>query len=212
MRRIMIILIVISLYLLYLVIFVDSEILYRFVVEWFINPIYNLEIWGIFLFLGIMAIQGLLIPLPSEFVLLASGMIWSVWLGGVMGIVGSMAAGTLCFYVSRKGGRPLAEKFVATEDIVKNLHARGNKQSASTVIKCLKDEIFALADEKKFIEASLYAKKFLCTFGHQRNAARTDLLTLIMSIDFPRAHKILASVRRTLLQKYNGYRKGQTTK
>jgi len=104
----------------------------------------------------------------------------------------------------------LVEKFIATKDIVKNLHSSGRKESASTIIKCLKDEIFALADEENFKEASLCAKKFLCTFGHRRNAARTDLITLILSIDFPRAHKILASIRRTVLRKCNGYRKGQT--
>lgn len=104
----------------------------------------------------------------------------------------------------------LVDKFIITKDIVKNLHSSGRKESASTIIKCLKDEIFALADEENFKEASLCAKKFLCTFGHQRNAARTDLITLILSIDFPRAHKILASIKRTVLKKCNGYRKGQT--
>ncbi|MBY8982075.1 MAG: TVP38/TMEM64 family protein [Candidatus Lokiarchaeota archaeon] len=102
----------ISFYLLYLWIFVDNKILYRFVIEWFVNPVYNLEFWGILLFIAIMAIQGLIIPLPSELVLAAAGMIWGIGVGGVMGIIGSMAAGTLCFYLTRKGGRPLAEKFV----------------------------------------------------------------------------------------------------
>jgi len=34
-----------------------------------------------------------------------------------MGIIGSMAAGLLCYYISRRGGRPLAEKFVGTKAI-----------------------------------------------------------------------------------------------
>ncbi|GAG85872.1 unnamed protein product, partial [marine sediment metagenome] len=59
-----------------------------------------------------MAIQGLLVPIPSEVVLLATGMIWGWFFGGIMGIIGSMAASLLCFYISRKGGRPLAKKFV----------------------------------------------------------------------------------------------------
>jgi uncharacterized membrane protein YdjX (TVP38/TMEM64 family) len=106
-----IVLVIVSLFLLYLV-FVDETFLYRIVVEWFVNPIILLGIWGIFLFIGVMAIQGLLVPIPSEVVLLATGMIWGVWIGGIMGIIGSMAAGLLCFYISRKGGRPLAEKFI----------------------------------------------------------------------------------------------------
>ncbi len=102
----------VSVYLLYYIYFVDPTFLYILVVEWFVNPIIRLGIWGIFLFIGVMAIQGLLVPIPSELVLLASGMIWGFWIGGIMGIIGSMAAGLLCYYIAYKGGRPLAEKFV----------------------------------------------------------------------------------------------------
>lgn len=109
---IFIFLIGVSLYLLYYIYFVDTTFLYRIVVEWFVNPIFALGFWGILLFIAIMAIQGLLVPIPSEIVLLAAGMIWGFFIGGIMGIIGSMAAGLLCYYVSRKGGRPLAEKFV----------------------------------------------------------------------------------------------------
>ncbi|MHA1150475.1 MAG: TVP38/TMEM64 family protein [Promethearchaeota archaeon] len=107
-------LVVVSLGLLYYVYFTEEgeTFLYRMVVEWFVNPIYMLGVIGLLLFLVIMAIQGLLVPIPSEIVLLAAGMIWGFWLGGIMGIIGSMAAGMLCFYISKRGGRPLAEKFV----------------------------------------------------------------------------------------------------
>ena len=112
-----IILIGISLYLIYILFFVDNTFLYRLVIEWFVNPIYNLQILGIFLFLVVMGIQGLLIPIPSEIVLLATGMIWGWFWGGLMGMIGSMAAALLCYYVSRRGGRPLAEKFVGEKAI-----------------------------------------------------------------------------------------------
>jgi uncharacterized membrane protein YdjX (TVP38/TMEM64 family) len=82
-----------------------------------VNPIYLLGILGVLLFILIMALQGLIVPLPSEIVLLATGMIWGLVLGGFMGVIGSMAAGLLCFYISKKGGRPLAEKFVGEKAI-----------------------------------------------------------------------------------------------
>jgi len=97
--------------------FVDPTFLYSIVVNFFVNPIQAIGFWGIFLFLGIMAVQGLIIPIPSEIVLLATGMIWGVYYGGIMGIIGSLAAGMLCFYISKKGGRPLAEKFVGKKTI-----------------------------------------------------------------------------------------------
>ena len=105
-------LVLISLALLYWIWFVDDTFLFRLVVDYFVNPIAILSILGMILYIGIMGIQGLLVPIPSEIVLLASGMIWGLWIGGILGIIGSMAAGLLCYYISRKGGRPLAEKFV----------------------------------------------------------------------------------------------------
>ncbi len=103
---------IISLYLLYYIYFVDQTFLYRLVVEWFVNPIIKLGIFGIFLFLIVMAIQGILVPIPSELVLLAAGIIWGFWIGGIIGVIGCMMAGLLCYYIAYKGGRPLAEKFV----------------------------------------------------------------------------------------------------
>jgi uncharacterized membrane protein YdjX (TVP38/TMEM64 family) len=95
----------------------NPTLLYRIVVEWFVNPIYALGIFGIFLFIGIMSLQGLIVPLPSELVLLASGMIWGLVLGGFMGVIGSMSAALLCFFISKRGGRPLAERFVGEKAI-----------------------------------------------------------------------------------------------
>ena len=114
---IFIILVVFSVFLLYYNYFVDRTFIYVIVAKWFVNPIYELQIIGIFLFIGVMAIQGLLVPIPSEIVLLATGMIWGWLLGGIMGIIGSMAAALLCFYVSKKGGRPLVKKFVGDNAI-----------------------------------------------------------------------------------------------
>ncbi|MFX0026345.1 MAG: TVP38/TMEM64 family protein [Candidatus Hermodarchaeota archaeon] len=102
----------ITVYLLIYMIFIDDTILYRFVVEWIVNPIASLEIIGIFLFILVMAIQGIIVPLPSEVILIAAGLIYGTFGGAIMGIIGSLGAGLLCYYLSRKGGRPLARKFV----------------------------------------------------------------------------------------------------
>ena len=103
---------VVTVYLLIYIIFIDDTILYRFVVEWIVNPIASLGIIGIFLFVIVMAIQGIIVPIPSEVILIAAGLIYGTLGGGIMGIIGSVGAGLLCYYLSRKGGRPLARKFV----------------------------------------------------------------------------------------------------
>ncbi|MFW9821090.1 MAG: TVP38/TMEM64 family protein [Candidatus Thorarchaeota archaeon] len=114
---IFIILVLISVFLLIYNYFIDQTFIYVIIADWFVNPIYALGFLGIFLFIGIMAIQGLLVPIPSEIVLLATGMIWGWLLGGFMGVIGSMAAGLLCFFVSKKGGRPLVKKLVGDKAI-----------------------------------------------------------------------------------------------
>jgi uncharacterized membrane protein YdjX (TVP38/TMEM64 family) len=112
-----IILVALSIFLLYYNYFVDETFIYILIARWFVNPIWDLGFIGIFLFIAIMGIQGLLVPIPSEVVLLATGIIWGWFLGGIMGIIGSMAAASLCFYVSRRGGRPLAKKFIGEKGI-----------------------------------------------------------------------------------------------
>ena len=70
-------LIILSLWLLWYIYLGGGEaFLLTLVVEWFINPIYILGIFGFLLFFIVMAIQGLIVPIPSEIVLLAAGMIW----------------------------------------------------------------------------------------------------------------------------------------
>lgn len=120
---IFLILIVLSLCLLIYNYFIDDTFIYTLVAKFFVNPVYELGIIGIFLFILIMAVQGLIVPIPSEVVLLATGMIWGWLLGGIFGVIGSMAAALLCFYVSKKGGRPLAKKFVGERaiDLADNL-------------------------------------------------------------------------------------------
>ncbi len=114
---IFLILVILSLLLVIYNYFIDPTFLYSIVVNFFVNPVQALGFFGILFFIAIMALQGLIIPIPSEIVLLAAGMIWDVLYGGIMGIIGSLAAGLLCFYLSRKGGRPLAEKLVGKKAI-----------------------------------------------------------------------------------------------
>ena len=127
-------LMIFSIFLIYYNYFVDNKFLYTLVINWFVNPIYELGFLGIILFILIMAIQGLLMPIPSELVLLATGMIWGVIGGGIFGIIGSMAAAILCFYLSKKGGRPLAEKFVGKNAITMADHFIHNYGMSAIII------------------------------------------------------------------------------
>lgn len=158
---IFIILIIISVFLLYYNYFVDRTFIYTLIANWFVNPIFYLQFIGIFLFIGIMAIQGLLVPIPSEVVLLATGMIWGWLLGGIMGVIGSMAAALLCFYVSKRGGRPLAKKFVGEKAINMAddlIHKYGTKAIiVSRLIPFISFDVISYASGLIDIELKKYA-------------------------------------------------------
>ena len=93
----------------------------------FIYPelIYDILIWvitsfqagGLPLLFGMMIIQALAIPIPSELVLIAGGLAFEFPFGWLVGALGSIAAALVGFYISRKGGRSLAIKLVGENGI-----------------------------------------------------------------------------------------------
>jgi uncharacterized membrane protein YdjX (TVP38/TMEM64 family) len=95
----------------------DETWLFGIVVEWFIIPILDLKEIGWLIFIIFMGIQGILIPIPSELVLLISGLIWGIIGGSLLGIIGSMVAGTLTYYIAVLGGRPMIERFLGQENL-----------------------------------------------------------------------------------------------
>ena len=87
--------------------------------------VYDILIWviesfqagGLPLLFGMMIIQALAIPIPSELVLIAGGLAFEFPFGWLVGAFGSIVAGVLSFYISRKGGRSLALRFVGEKGI-----------------------------------------------------------------------------------------------
>lgn len=95
----------------------DSTWLFDKVIRWFVVPIIKSDYLGLILFIIFMGIQGILVPIPSELVLLCSGLIWDIQLGTFIGIIGSMAAGVITYYIAILGGRPLVERFLGQENL-----------------------------------------------------------------------------------------------
>ena len=95
----------------------DDTWLFDKVVRWFLIPIIELEAWGWLIFLIFMGLQGVLVPIPSELVLLSSGLLWGLILGSILGIIGSMIAGVLTYYIAVLGGRPMMERFLGQENL-----------------------------------------------------------------------------------------------
>jgi uncharacterized membrane protein YdjX (TVP38/TMEM64 family) len=89
------------------------------------EPIYDILIWviesfqagGLPLLFGMMIIQALAIPNPSELVLIAGGLAFAFPFGWIVGALGSIVAALISFYISKKGGRSLAIKLVGEKGI-----------------------------------------------------------------------------------------------
>ncbi|TFF95512.1 MAG: hypothetical protein EU547_07445, partial [Promethearchaeota archaeon] len=54
---------------------IDDTFLPRVVLDYVIIPLRNFAVWGILLFFGIMVLQSIIAPIPSEMILLATGLI-----------------------------------------------------------------------------------------------------------------------------------------
>jgi len=87
---------------------VFPESLYQ-IVLWIVK---SFQAGGLFALFVVMIVQALVIPIPSEFILMCGGAAFGFLAGWLVGAGGSIAAASICFYVSRKGGRPVAIRFV----------------------------------------------------------------------------------------------------
>ena len=87
--------------------------------------IYQLLLWvvesfqagGLPILFVAMIVQALAIPIPSEFVLICGGAAFGLLSGWLVGALGSVVAAFIGFYVSRKGGRSVAIRFVGDKGI-----------------------------------------------------------------------------------------------
>jgi uncharacterized membrane protein YdjX (TVP38/TMEM64 family) len=96
-----------------LALFVYPELVYGILI-WVIE---SFQAGGLPLLFGMMIIQAIAIPIPSELVLIAGGLAFSFPFGWLVGALGSIVAAVLGFYIARKGGRSLAIKLVGESGI-----------------------------------------------------------------------------------------------
>jgi uncharacterized membrane protein YdjX (TVP38/TMEM64 family) len=91
----------------------------------FPNRMYQLLLWvlesfqagGLPLLFFAMILQALVIPIPSELILICGGAAFGLLSGWLVGAVGSVVAALIGFYISRKGGRSVAIRFVGDKGI-----------------------------------------------------------------------------------------------
>ncbi len=69
-------------------------------------------VWAPVVSVGLMALQGLIAPVPGMLIMIANGAAFGPFWGGVITLVGQLLAGSLCFGLSRTLGRGPAERLI----------------------------------------------------------------------------------------------------
>lgn len=92
-----------------IIIMLDDTILFRLTRDYFILPLLKIGWWIVPAFIGIMILESLIAPIPSELVLLSAGMLFGLWLGVFWGVLGSVLSGVLTYFLAVKGGRTIVE-------------------------------------------------------------------------------------------------------
>jgi len=95
------------------VLFIFPELVYRLLI-WIVE---SFQAGGLPLLFAAMIVQALAIPIPSEFILMCGGAAFGLLFGWLVGALGSVAAAFISFYISRKGGRSVAIRFVGDKGI-----------------------------------------------------------------------------------------------
>lgn len=93
----------------FIFIIINETFLFLTIRDYFIAPLLRIGFWAVLVFLVLMVLQSLIAPIPSELILLSGGMIFGLWWGALIGIIGSMFSAWITFYVSNKGGRVILE-------------------------------------------------------------------------------------------------------
>lgn len=96
---------------------IDDTFLPKVVLDFVIIPLRNFAVWGILLFFGIMVLQSIIAPIPSEMILLATGLIWGFAGGSVVGYIGSLISASIGYYIAKRGGRPLAINSIGQKNV-----------------------------------------------------------------------------------------------
>lgn len=65
----------------------------------------------------VLVLQAIIAPIPSEATLMLGGWSYGFFLGGLVGWLGTTTGSVITFYISRKGGRPIAIKLVGERTI-----------------------------------------------------------------------------------------------
>lgn len=96
---------------------VDKTMLTRIIVILFIIPVTAIGAWGIPLYFGIMLLQCIVAPIPSEIVQVTGGLIFGWGWGSILSLTGIMFTAYIGYHIAIKGGARVIEAAIGKNNM-----------------------------------------------------------------------------------------------
>jgi uncharacterized membrane protein YdjX (TVP38/TMEM64 family) len=74
-------------------------------------------VWAPLVLAGLMILQAVIAPLPSSPVTYVNGLLFGLWWGGLLSWASALVAAAICFALSRRFGRPIAQRLVTARAV-----------------------------------------------------------------------------------------------
>ena len=96
----------------------DETLFTRIILQWFVIPVTQLGIWGVFLYYGIMMVLCIVAPIPSELVQIVGGLLYGVVWGAFFSLTGIMITSYIGYTIAVKGGARVVAAAIGDENVV----------------------------------------------------------------------------------------------
>jgi uncharacterized membrane protein YdjX (TVP38/TMEM64 family) len=96
---------------------VDETLLTEIILRAFVIPVTSIGLWGIPLYFGIMMLQCVVAPIPSELVQVVGGLIFGFSLGSILSLIGIMITSFIGYTIAVRGGAPVIAAAIGEENV-----------------------------------------------------------------------------------------------
>ncbi len=96
----------------------DKTLFTRIILQFFVIPVTQIGIWGVLLYYGIMMVQCIVAPIPSELVQIVGGLLYGVVWGAFFSLTGIMITSYIGYTIAVRGGAKVVAAAIGDENVV----------------------------------------------------------------------------------------------
>lgn len=96
----------------------DETLFTRIILEWFVIPVTEIGPWGVLLYYGIMLVQCIVAPIPSELVQIVGGLLYGLWWGSFFSLTGILITSYIGYSIAVKGGARVVAAAIGENNVI----------------------------------------------------------------------------------------------